>query len=294
VQPSQKLLTILTAASLCAACGSLRDAVDGRSTPEAGAPVANSKGKGKGGSTVGPTSPVTGNATDKGGASFTPGEKSPIQFRGSAGDNVPGYLWVPPGISAGKKMPAALIMYGLGGDKDDGTIAKAAGRLNASGIIAMTIDWPGTGDRGTITNAQRILGQGFEQTVGDYRLAFDYLAANNLVDSARLGYAGASWGADTGLAFAASDPRVKAFVAIVPVPNPLLGTNAPNLKIKQIAPRPLLCIFIEGGVDLSQTVCNDGKAATTELFGFKNVDHNLSTVRDEVGNQIAQFLVKKL
>ena len=228
-----------------------------------------------------------------GGSSITTpsGTKTKISFRGSLGDQVPGYIWIP--LKGTGRMPAVLLMYGLGGSKDDGGVNAAAQKLNENAMVAITLDWPGTGERGSMPNEQRILGQAFDQTINDYRAAIDYLASRPEVDMQRLGYVGASWGAITGAAYVSRDTRIKAMVALVPVPNPLLGTNSPDARIAAIPPRPLLCIYDQNGGDFSDTICNAGRSPTSTIVGLAT-DHEMNSVRDQVYEMSKNFLVQHL
>jgi pimeloyl-ACP methyl ester carboxylesterase len=201
------------------------------------------------------TSGLGGVGTGTGVGGAVAAEKRRVTFAGSRGDTVPGYLWLPQ-RSAGQKFPTVLLMYGIKGDKDSGSIGAAAELISQSGYAALTIDWPGTGERGSIGNQERIMNTDvLNWTVGDYGTAFQYLQTVPEVDTQRLGYVGASMGAMTGSVFAAREPLVKAMVAIVPIPNPLWGGDDPSSRIGQIAPRPVLCISTNDNSDFSSTVC---------------------------------------
>jgi dienelactone hydrolase len=203
---------------------------------------------------------------------------------------VPGYLWLP-ARRDGERFPAVLVLYGIKGDKNSGDVASAAEALNANGIAAMTIDWPGTGDRGSIGNQQRITSRDvLTWTVADYGAAVSFLESQPEVDGRRIAYVGASMGAMTGSVFAATDRRVKAFVAIVPIPNPLWGGDNPQTRIRQIAPRPVLCIYAANNADMSANVCNGSGGRTHALPG----GHELEGFKGDVVQKTKAFLIKHL
>ncbi len=214
-------------------------------------------------------------------------EKIAIEFDGVQGDRVPGYLWLP-SRAPGQKLPAVLAMYGLTDDKDSPTIAAAAEELSKQGLAALTIDWPGTGERGSYSSLQRITDKKILiQTVGDYGKAIDFLMSREDVDSSRVAYVGASMGAMTGIKFVAEDSRIKAFVPIVPIPNPLWGEDQPSTKIKQISAKTLCICSTQ---DSSCTVCELSIGETREY----QTGHELEDVQDEVIGDISTFLKENL
>jgi pimeloyl-ACP methyl ester carboxylesterase len=223
-------------------------------------------------------------------SSATPKERQRIEFAGSKGDKVPGYLWLP-AAKAGKKAPAILLMYGISDDKDSGTIAAAAQELQKKGYASLTIDWPGTGERGSISKQERVINASVKDwTVADYVKAVDFLAKRPEVDAGRIGYVGASMGAMTGLAYAARDKRIKAVVAIVPIPNPLWGGDDPQSSIRAVAPRPVLCISTQDNSDFSGTVCAKNAGENKVLSG----GHELEGMRGQVVELTEAFFAKHL
>jgi pimeloyl-ACP methyl ester carboxylesterase len=216
--------------------------------------------------------------------------KRSISFTGSRGDKVPGYLWTPGG---NKTYPSVLLMYGINDNKDSGTIAAVAERLSKEGFVSMTIDWPGTGDRGSISNQDRIVNPEVKNwTVADYGTALAFLKTQPEVDDERIAYIGASMGAMTGLAFAAKEPQIKSFVAVVPIPNPLWGTDDPIQTIRRVSPRPMLCISTADGSDFSTVVCqNVGAGGESKALPG---GHELEGMREKVADLAVEFLKRTL
>ena len=98
----------------------------------------------------------------------------------------------------------------------------------------------------------------FFQYLGDYSRAIDYLSARMDVDKSRIAYIGISWGAITGVTYAAHDPRIKVvaslvgggnFAGLIPggAPEALVAATKafdPYYNIAFIAPRPLLLVNV--------------------------------------------------
>ena len=186
-----------------------------------------------------------------------------VEFNGIKKDRVPAFLYVPTG---GKdKHPAVLLQYGSGGHKGTSYIVALAQQFVARGFVVLTIDAPYKGER-KLPRDQRnwwtAFGeQGrFQWYCGDYSRAIDYLVTRPEVDPNRVGYAGVSMGAITGITFAAHDDRIKAVVSLVAGGN-FMGTLADKIEIPRetldaarsfdpvyhvglIAPRPLLLLNV--------------------------------------------------
>ena len=188
-----------------------------------------------------------------------------VEFNGIRKDRVPGFLYVP--NDDAPKRPAVLLQYGSGGHKGTFYIVALAHQFVAKGFTVLTIDSPMKGERKPPKNERTLwssLGLGergrFQWYCGDYSRAIDYLASRGDVDATRLGYGGISWGAITGITFAAHDPRIKAVVSIVGGGN-FMGTLADKVEMQRetieaaksfdpvyhvplIAPRPLLLLNV--------------------------------------------------
>lgn len=228
-------------------------------------------------------------ATDSLAKAQPPGKRR-ITFSGSKGDEVPGYLWLP--ADEGRR-PAVLLMYGISDDKDSSTIGTVAEALAADGYVAMTFDWPGTGERGVISKQSRIIDPSVKDwTVADYGKALAYLKGLPQVDDDRIAYVGASMGAMTGLAFAKKSSSVKALIAVVPIPNPLWGADDPSQAIGAVAPRPVLCISTADNSDLSGVVCqNVGASGERKTLPG---GHELDGMKEQVLELAKDFLDKNL
>jgi dienelactone hydrolase len=189
-----------------------------------------------------------------------------VEFNGIKGDRVPGYLYVPKRRPDAAKtpLPAILLQYGIGGNKNTNYIVAIGKQFAARGYVVLTIDSPNVGERKT--PGKRTLGvlalmggEPIMHTCSDYSRAIDYLVARPEVDRERVGFVGISWGAITGITYVAYDPRIKAMASMVGGGNffgdftPEAAAKAaregsrstdPVYHVARIAPRPLLFINV--------------------------------------------------
>jgi dienelactone hydrolase len=188
-----------------------------------------------------------------------------VEFNGIQRDRVPGFLYVPK--DGRGTHPAVLLQYGSGGNKSTNYIVILGEQFVRRGFVVLTIDVPNRGDRrkrdkdATPQSRAAYLAAVFKrgtflQTLGDYSRAVDYLSQRTDVDKERIGYAGISLGAITGLTFVAHEPRIHAMASIVGGAN-FLGMLPidwdpevieiakrvdPFYHVALIAPRPLLLL----------------------------------------------------
>lgn len=123
--------------------------------------------------------------------------------------------WYPP--ASGKRGPAILV---LGGSEGGEAVSKAMGRLFAEqgyGVLALAY-----------FRAPGLPEQLQEIPLEYFRAATDWLAAQPLVDSGRIGLWGASKGGEAALLVASQDPRLHAVVAAVPSSVVWQGINYAN------------------------------------------------------------------
>jgi len=178
-----------------------------------------------------------------------------LVYNGISGDRVPAFVYVPKDGVA--KHPAVICQYGSGGSKKTSYIVFLDEEFAQRGFVVMTIDIPTKGERKTKETTPPF-GPRFGQTLGDYSRAADYLESRPDVHPKRMAYLGISWGAITGITYAAHDPRIKVVVSLVGGGN-FLGwfpgqlpeetrRNAqlydPYYHVALIAPRPLLLINV--------------------------------------------------
>lgn len=116
-----------------------------------------------------------------------------------------GYLRVPHGASASKRVPAVLVMCGGDMYKEDRE-KYAEGALGA-GLAALVVDAPGTGQT-TFPHAP--------ESVVAWQAALDELSSRAEIDGARLGAFGVSRGGLWVMRLAATDARVKALISVAP------------------------------------------------------------------------------
>ena len=182
-----------------------------------------------------------------------------VEFNGVEGDRVPARLYLP--TQGRAPYPAVLLQYGSGGRKETDYIVKIGKHFARAGFAVLTIDVPGRGERRTPGQRDPVLRQFrrdvFVQYLGDYARAVDYLQSRDDVKSRSIAYVGISWGAITGIVYAAHDPRVRVVVSIVGGGRFLGllggGRRLPALQrrsldpvdhVRLIAPRPLLLVNV--------------------------------------------------
>jgi dienelactone hydrolase len=231
-----------------------------------------------------------------------------VSFTGSRGDKVPGYLFVP-ASGESKKLPAVMLLYGIVGDKDSTKISDFAGMLCAKKFAVMTFDVPGRGERSGAADSNpavtAIDPNLLRWYIADYGAALSFMATLPQIDPARIGLAGASWGAISGIVFAAKDPRVRAVVSVVGGGGfqsllAMVGLSSPDLDpvnaIRLIPPRPIM--LINGRRDevilapFSQALHD---AAPTATKVWLDCNHTLDDVDlKTVAGQVADWLVTNL
>ncbi len=239
-----------------------------------------------------------------------------VEFNGIAGDRVPGHLYLPKGTSG--RRPAVLVQHGIGDKKQSEYIVQTCRLLAEQGVVALGIDAPERGERRV--NGKKsasifdtvAVHNWFRQHCGDYSRAFDYLATRADVDPTRLGYIGFSWGAITGITYAAHDPRVKALASIggggnlvgylgLPAAPGSEGKEPPSLdpahNIGAFAPRPLLLVNAKRDTIILPPFAQAlhkaaGAGAKVEWY---DTDHYFGGVdREKILQSIVDFMKTKL
>jgi len=121
------------------------------------------------------------------------------------GKEATGFLRLPKGASATKKVPAVLVMCGADMYKEDRE--KYAEGALAEGMAALVVDAPGTGQT-SFPHAP--------ESVVAWQAALDALAKRPEIDGERLGAFGVSRGGLWVIRLAAHDARVKALISCAP------------------------------------------------------------------------------
>jgi uncharacterized protein len=228
-----------------------------------------------------------------------------VEFNGIAGDRVIGHLYLPKALKG--RRPAVLVQHGIGDKKQ-----------SAKGVVALAIDAPNRGERRqpgkesvSILDPASVH-EWFRQHCGDYSRALDYLATRSEVDAGRLGYIGFSWGAITGITFAAHDARVKALASIGGGGNfggylGLAGFSGdgkqapasldPAHHIAAFAPRPLLLLNGRRDIIVPPAFASALHKAAGEgsRVEWHDTDHFFSGMdREKILDSVAEFLKQSL
>src|SRR6202162_6043654 len=129
----------------------------------------------------------------------------------SEGCKLSGDLYLPEGLRPADRRAGIVLCHGYTGVKDM-YLPDNARVLNEAGYVAMTFDYKGWGDsegpRSRLAPYSRVI---------DSQAALTWLAAQDMVDSEKLGIYGTSYGGATVVWVAAVDPRVKCVVSVVGV-----------------------------------------------------------------------------
>jgi dienelactone hydrolase len=183
-----------------------------------------------------------------------------VEFNGiEKNSRVPAYLYLPKNAKFKAPYPAIMLQYGTGGNKKTNYIVEIGKLAVRKGLAVLTIDAPDRGERkGKEPDKLSFLDGRMFQYMGDYSRAADFLTAREDVDAKRIGYVGISWGAITGVTFAAHDRRIACvaslvgggnFAALIPggAPDDVVAATKqydPYYHVALIAPRPLLLVNV--------------------------------------------------
>jgi dienelactone hydrolase len=240
-----------------------------------------------------------------------------VEFRGSKDDRVPANLFIPKRKNDAPPCPAVLLQFGSGGNRKVDYIVAIGKQFVARGFVVITIDSPGAGERRTKeTKSEGPLGLISPQTMfhycSDYSRAVDYLVTRPEVDTERVGYVGISWGAITGITYAAYDDRIKAVGSMVGGGN-FVGlyngklaekiakegskSSDPVYHVARISPRPLMFI----NVTKDEMILKSWAESLHKAAGpgakvvWLDTNHTFSTVdRNKVCDSVIDFLEKEM
>jgi dipeptidyl aminopeptidase/acylaminoacyl peptidase len=129
----------------------------------------------------------------------------------SEGTRLSGDLFLPDGMASGEKRAGIVLCHGYTGVRNL-YLPDTAKALTDAGYVVLTFDYKGWGDsdgpKSRLSPYGRVL---------DSQAALTFLGAQPMVDAARLGLYGTSYGGATVVWTAAVDPRVKVVVSVVGV-----------------------------------------------------------------------------
>ena len=142
------------------------------------------------------------------------GETRDIQFKSRDGTEVHGMVTKPPGYVAGKKYPMILIIHGGPNGQDDhsadfGSYQFHRQQFAAFGYVVLGVNYRGSSGRG-LDYGKAIAADWGHKEVEDLLAGVDAVVASGIVDPARLGIGGWSYGGILTDYTTASDQRFKA------------------------------------------------------------------------------------
>ena len=142
------------------------------------------------------------------------GETSEIQFKSRDGTEVHGMVTKPPGYVAGRKYPMLLIIHGGPNGQDDhsadfGSYQFHRQQFAAFGYVVLGVNYRGSSGRG-LDYGKAIAADWGHKEVEDLLAGVDAVVKSGIVDPARLGIGGWSYGGILTDYTIASDGRFKA------------------------------------------------------------------------------------
>jgi dipeptidyl aminopeptidase/acylaminoacyl peptidase len=142
------------------------------------------------------------------------GETSDIQFKSRDGTEVHGMVTKPPGYVAGRKYPMLLIIHGGPNGQDDhsadfGSYQFHRQQFATFGYVVLGVNYRGSSGRG-LDYGKAIAADWGHKEVEDLLAGVDAVVASGIVDPARLGIGGWSYGGILTDYSIATDQRFKA------------------------------------------------------------------------------------
>ncbi len=154
-----------------------------------------------------------------------------VSFRTDDGVTIAGTLYLP-----ARSGPGVILLHALSRTREDWHAV--ATRLADAGFVALAIDLRGHGASGPPPAGTDL--QELTKMTADVKAARAFLASRREVEPNRIGFAGASIGANLAILFAANDPTVRSLVLLSP------GLDyrglRPEAAFKKYADRPALLI----------------------------------------------------
>lgn len=154
-----------------------------------------------------------------------------VSFRTDDGVTIAGTLYLP-----ARSGPGVILVHALSRTREDWHAV--ATRLADAGFVALAIDLRGHGASGPLPEGTNL--QELTKMTADVKAARAFLASRREVAPNRIGFAGASIGANLAILFAANDPTVRSLALLSP------GIDyrglRPEAAFKKYADRPALLI----------------------------------------------------
>jgi dienelactone hydrolase len=154
-----------------------------------------------------------------------------VSFRTDDGVTIAGTLYLP-----ARSGPGVILLHALSRTREDWHAV--ATRLADAGFVALAIDLRGHGASGPLPVGTDL--QELTKMTADVKAARAFLASRREVTPNRIGFAGASIGANLAILFAANDPTVRSLALLSP------GIDyrglRPEAAFKKYADRPALLI----------------------------------------------------
>ncbi len=199
--------------------------------------------------------------------------------------------------------PAVLLLHQFGSNRK--SFDEFAKQLLKKNFGVLAIDGRGFGESVKTTDGKTVAVSPNPDTISEDSIkgmkadvgnAFDFLAKQKNVDTARIGIVGASYGSSLAIIYAAQNPKVKAVALLSPGIN--YFDNLPTMPaIKTYGMRPILLVAAEDDKESAGAVRKLNETdAKSEMKVYEKGGHGTGIFDANVGLQdtLEHFLTKSL
>ena len=196
--------------------------------------------------------------------------------------------------------PAVLLLHQFQSDRH--SYDDFARRLQAKGFGVLAIDGRGFGESTKTSDGKSVAVSRSDDAVkgmrADVAAAFDFLAKQQNVDTARIAIVGASYGSSLAIIYGAENPKVKAIALLSPGLN-YFGNMPTEPAVKSYGDRPLLLVAADDDKESADSVKKLKAVGANNKYEVKIYEkggHGTGLFKARVGLEdlLEQFLTKSL
>lgn len=196
--------------------------------------------------------------------------------------------------------PAVLLLHQFQSDRH--SYDDFARRLQAKGFGVLAIDGRGFGESTKTSDGKSVAVSRSDDAVkgmrADVAAAFEFLAKQRNVDTARIAIVGASYGSSLAIIYGAENPKVKAVALLSPGLN-YFGHMPTEPAVKSYGDRPLLLVAADDDKESADSVKKlkaTGANNKYEVKIYEKGGHGTGLFKARVGLEdlLEQFLTKSL
>lgn len=196
--------------------------------------------------------------------------------------------------------PAVLLLHQFGSNRQ--SYDELAKRLQAKGFGVLAIDGRGFGESVKTTDGKSIGVSRSDDAVkgmqSDVAAAFEFLAKQSNVATARIGIVGASYGSSLAIIYGAENPKVKSVALLSPGLN-YFGNMPTEPAVKKYGDRPLLMVGADDDQESADAVRKLKESDVNKKYEiqiYPKGGHGTGLFSAKVGLEdlLEQFLTKSL